>query len=166
MIEELIQLENSILKHLNLSITNITAERECEEYCGYNFWIGNRKIKFRKSKITPKKSGQFVTLWKRNSEGKTEPFCEKDYMDFIIITTESESALGFFLFPKRILVEKGILASDSKKGKRGFRIYSVWDKTDSKQAEKTKSWQMPYFFDSSNSNTECLQKFQHIFASF
>lgn len=166
MIKELIQIENKILKNLNLTLSAITADWECREYYGYNFLIENKNIKFRKAKVTPKKSGQFVTLWKRNTDGKTEPFGEKDNLDFVIIVVENGRTSGFFLFPKTILAEKGILTSNHKEGKRGFRVYSTWDKTNSNQAERTKCWQIQYFFDLENTiSPEYLKKFQFIFTS-
>ena len=47
-----------------------------------------KKIQHRVSKITPTKNGQFVTLWKRNQNGITEPFDINDEIDFIIITVK------------------------------------------------------------------------------
>lgn len=148
MINELSQID-SVFKTLQLNISNIEADLECEDYSGFNFLLKNFKIKFRKSKITPTKNGQFVTLWKRNSIGKTEPFAISDDFDFYIIATEQDNSFGFFIFPKKILAEKQIL-SDQKDGKRGFRVYPNWDEPESKQAEKTKSWQTKFFVNISN----------------
>lgn len=147
MIGELSRIENTILKKNGRSISGITDDPECEEYLGYNFQIDKLNIKFRKAKITPKKSGQFVTLWKRNNKRKTEPFSMHDDLDFYMIATEQEHKFGFFLFPRHILSEKQILTTDGKEGKRGFRVYSDWDIPPNKQAEKTKAWQAGYFID-------------------
>jgi len=62
MIKELRQLEDLVFKTNNLSIINVTEDKECKEYYGYSFQSKGHKIKFRKAKVTPKKSGQFVTL--------------------------------------------------------------------------------------------------------
>ena len=74
MIKELQLLNDLILKELNLKLSEINPDLECEEYSGFNFKINQTNFKFRKSKLTPKKVGQFVTFWKRDSDGKTVPF--------------------------------------------------------------------------------------------
>jgi hypothetical protein len=51
-------------------LSNIEIEKESSEYCAYRFEINTKKILFRQAKITPTKTGQFVTLWKRNIEKK------------------------------------------------------------------------------------------------
>jgi len=160
MIKELNRIEDSVFKTLQLNLSNIEADLECEEYFGHNFSLNNFKIKFRKAKITPTKNGQFVTLWRRNFDGKTEPFNASDDFDFYIISTENDTQFGFFLFPKKVLVEKQILTDNQKEGKRGFRVYPNWDEPESKQAEKTKSWQTKYFIDISNNNNVDFNKFK------
>jgi hypothetical protein len=151
MIVELRRIENATLEEF----TEIIKDQECEEYFGYNFKIGQLKIKFRKAKITPKKVGQFVTLWKRNFDGQTEPFNVNEDFDFYIVATEQDDKFGFFLFSKYILSEKLILTNKSKEGKRGFRVYPAWDTPKNKQAEKTKQWQEKYFLDlTKNKNAE------------
>lgn len=150
MIEIIQQFENLVLKPMNLSISTLEKDVECNEYIGYNFEVKELSFKFRKAKITPKKVGQFVTLWKRNSAKQTEPFDENDIFDYYIITTEEDSKLGFYFFPKSILIEKNILTSIKKEGKRGFRVYPNWVKPENKQAEKTQNWQQDYFVEVNN----------------
>ncbi len=58
------------------------------------------KIITRNSKITPKKVGQFVTFWKRNEKGITQPYRENDRIDFYVITARTENNFGQFVFPK------------------------------------------------------------------
>ena len=141
------QFEEIVLKPLQLSISNLEKDLECDEYFGYNFESNQSSFKFRKAKITPKKVGQFVTLWKRNADKQTEPFSENDVFDYYIIATEEDSKLGFYIFPKEILIEKNILTSAKKEGKRGFRVYPNWVKPENKQAEKTQNWQHNYFVE-------------------
>ncbi|STD53382.1 MepB family protein [Empedobacter falsenii] len=150
MIEIIQQFENLVLKPMNLSISKLEKDAECDEYIGYNFNVKELSIKFRKAKITPKKVGQFVTLWKRNSAKQTEPFDENDGFDDYIIAAEDDSKLGFYIFPKSILIEKHILTSAKKEGKRGFRVYPNWVKPENKQAEKTQNWQQDYFVEVNN----------------
>lgn len=135
---------------LSIEITNSIVHDESKEYDGCSFHLGKAKIIFRKSKITPKKVGQFVTFWKRSKLGPIEPYHESDDFDFFVVSCKSENIQGQFIFPKAILVQKGIISSQSKEGKRAFRVYPNWEKTTNKQAEKTQFWQKKYFivFDS------------------
>ena len=166
MIEEIQLLESTIFKEKNLKISMIEPDAECEEYFGYNFQLNQHKIKFRKAKITPKKIGQFVTLWKRNRNVETEPFLENDDFDFYIIFTNQKEKSGFFIFPKSILAENNILSTNSKIGKRGFRLYSEWDFPENKQAEKTKNWQTDFFVDLMKNKNVYFEKFENIWSNF
>lgn len=158
MIQELELLNSAILEDLNLKIYNLEEDQECKEYLGFNFTIGSLNYKFRKAKITPKKSGQFVTLWKRNQNGHTEPFHYSDPFDFYIIFTSDNYKNGLFIFPKAVLDENKIL-SNNHVGKRGFRIYSNWDTTSNAQAFKTQKWQSPYFIDLTEDTNILSKKF-------
>ncbi len=155
---EIIQnFEDFVLKSMNLSISKLEKDAESDEYIGYNFNVNEFSIKFRKAKITPKKVGQFVTFWKRNTDKQTEPFSENDVFDYYIIATEEDSKLGFYIFPKAILIEKNILTSTKKEGKRGFRVYPNWVKPENKQAEKTQNWQQNYFVEIINNQSDLKQ---------
>ena len=162
MIKELNKIESLFIKNYGQKITNLTIEYECDEYFGFNFQIEKLNFKFRKSKITPKKVGQFVTLWKRNSKRQTEPFNENDNFDFFIFVSEQDEKFGFFIFSKKILIENNILSTQIKEGKRGFRLYPTWVKTENKQAEKTQSWQTEYFIDLKNNEQNNIEKLKSI----
>ncbi|MHA7109604.1 MepB family protein [Sunxiuqinia elliptica] len=140
------QIEVSVYEACKLQISNLSYEQEGKAYEACQFRLNKLKIICRTAKITPKKAGQFVTCWKRNDAGITEPFAENDQFDFLVINVSKENSIGQFVFPKSILKSQGILSTDKKDGKRGFRVYPAWDKTTSKQAEKTQSWQLNYFF--------------------
>ena len=157
MIKIIQQFEEIVLKPLQLSISNLEKDAECDEYFGYNFESNQLSFKFRKAKITPKKVGQFVTLWKRNTDKQTEPFDENDLFDYYIIATEDDSKLGFYIFSKSVLIEKNILSTQNKEGKRGFRVYPNWVKPENKQAEKTQNWQRNYFIEISNNEVDSTQ---------
>ena len=147
MINALEKIKSSIYNKCNFKVSNVIIDKESQEYDGCKFLLDERKIIFRTAKITPKKVGQFVTFWKRNQNGITEPFSENDTIDFYVINVESENKTGQFVFPKSVLIEKGIISTSKKDGKRGFRVYPSWDKTISKQAIKTQNWQLKYFFE-------------------
>lgn len=125
-------------------------EKESQEYDAFDFKIGESQIKFRSAKITPTKTGQFVTLWKRNINGIIEPFDYKDDIDFVIVSVQKENLLGQFIFPKEILLKKGVFTSETKEGIRATRVYPPWDETTSKQAQKTQQWQLDYFLSVSD----------------
>lgn len=147
MINFLEKIKLLIFEKLNFKISKLIIDKESQEYDGCEFLLDERKIIFRSSKITPKKIGQFVTFWKRNEKGITEPFSEKGNFDYYVINVQSENQIGQFVFPKSVLIEKGIISTSKKDGKRGFRVYPIWDKTINKQAIATQRWQLNYFFE-------------------
>jgi hypothetical protein len=104
----------------------------------------------RTAKVTPKKNGQFVTLWKRNFDNITIPLEAKDNFNYIVIVCFKDTKFGRFLFPKDVLIQKKIIANSIGKheGKRGFRVYPKWDSPTSKQAIDTQKWQLNYFSES------------------
>ena len=131
----------------SLKCTQPLPETESAEYSGYRFEIDKKTICYREAKITPTKTGQFVTLWKRNLSGTIEPFDFSDAIDFVVISVRKENNFGQFIFPKAILLEKGIFSTPTKEGKRATRVYPPWDITTSKQAQKTQHWQLDYFLE-------------------
>jgi hypothetical protein len=135
--ELLIKIEKDVFMPCAYSISNYQAELEGTSYAASQFILNNNKIIYRNSKITPKKIGQFVTFWKRNPLGVTIPYNDIDAIDFFIITSKTEIHLGLFIFPKSVLVKKGIISTNKNNGKRGYRVYPVWDKPTSHQAKKT-----------------------------
>jgi hypothetical protein len=140
-------------------------EAESAEYNACHFTLNDLAIRFRTAKITPTKTGQFVTLWKRQRSGTIAPFDISDPLDIVIISARKESLFGHFVFPKSVLCEQGILTANGKEGKRGFRVYPPWDNTTNKQAIKTQNWQLNYFIDLSNyltTNFENIKKLYDI----
>ena len=136
-----------------LDLTNLKLNTESLEYEACSFKLNNKKIQYRLSKITPRKTGQFVTIWKRDKDGITKPFDISDDLDFIIIAAKRENDFGQFIFPKAVLAEKGIITINNKEGKRGIRIYPPWDNVTNSQAEKTQIWQTKYFLTIDEANT-------------
>ncbi len=137
-------------------LSNLKQNIESTEYGACTFELNGKKIQQRISKITPTKTGQFVTIWKRNKDGITEPFESLDDFDYVIITARNENHFGQFIFPKSVLADKGIIKRNGKEGKRGIRVYAPWDTTTNKQAEKTQTWQTKYFLTIKNDNTTDL----------
>jgi len=162
--QNLIDVKIEIYDKLSLGISEIKNEAEGIEYDACQFELDGMKIISRSSKITPKKAGQFVTFWKRNQNGETEPYSEKDPLDFYVINAKYGDRFGQFVFPKSELITKGILISEKKEGKRGFRVYPIWDKMLNKQAEKTQKWQLNYFYEI-NKTTD-LKKVNELYNKF
>ncbi|WP_340609535.1 MepB family protein [Xenorhabdus bharatensis] len=126
-------------------------ENESHDYDAMRFGIDGKSIIFRQAKITPRKIGQFVTLWKRPSpNAEIMPLDAKDNIDFCLIATFTEDKKGIFLFDSDILIKKGVFSSGTKEGKRAIRIYPSWDFPDSKQATQTQKWQSSYFINLDN----------------
>lgn len=129
------------------TFNNFWAEDESSEYAACTFTLNDKIIKFRSAKITPTKTGLFVTLWKRNSAGITQPHDDSDPTDLFVISVRKNNLFGQFIFPKQTLIDHGILSTPAKEGKRGFRVYPPWDITANKQAQKTQNWQMDFFLE-------------------
>jgi hypothetical protein len=162
MFEEINKIESPIFKTFGSRIVNVTEDKECPNYYGCTFQLGSQQIKFRKAKSTPKKIGQFVTLWKRGPNGRTVPYDLDDDFDFYIILSEYGHQCGFFVFPKEILARMGILTSDVRKGKRGFRLYPEWNVPVNNQSLRTKKWQKEYFIEIDNEE-KTIEKLQKMF---
>ena len=107
--------------------------------------VNEARIIFREAKITPKKIGHFVSVWRRNELGVTQPYELTDEFDFYIIKCQSGNKIGQFVFPKDELAKREIVTTKESEGKRGFRVYPPWDKAENKQAIKTQAWQLNYF---------------------
>ena len=120
---------------------------ESTNYGACSFELNNYKIQYRVANITPTKIGQFVAIWKRNNKGITAPFDVTDSLDFLIISVRDSENFGQFIFPKSVLIAKGIISQNEKGGKRGIRVYAPWDKPENKQAIKTQAWQVNYFVE-------------------
>ncbi len=145
--DNLNEVKTKVYNKLSFNIFRVNKELEGIEYDACQFELNGMKVISRSSKITPKKVGQFVTFWKRNQNGETEPYSENDPFDFYVINVKSGDRLGQFVFPKSELINKGVITTEKKDGKRGFRVYPIWDKALNKQAEKTQKWQLNYFYE-------------------
>ena len=145
------QIKTAVLDKCFLSISNFEFESESTVYDACRFELNGLKIISRNAKITPKKSGQFVTFWKRTENNPIEPFEETDPIDFYLVTIRTETDLGFFVFPKSLLIKKGIISTKNKEGKRAFRVYPPWTEANNAQAIRTQKWQQAYFIPISDS---------------
>jgi len=138
---------------LGYQIKNYHQQAESTAYCAATFEINQLQVNYREAKITPTKTGQFVSIWKRNEEGITAPFDALDDFDLFIISVEKEDLRGQFIFPKAALILQKIVSHNQTTGKRGIRVYPPWDMVTNKQAAKTQEWQNKYFLFISDQST-------------
>ncbi len=131
----------------DLDFSALEVEQESKGYSACSFAVNQKTVAFRLSKITPKKVGQFVAIWKRSAEGITQPFEETDKLDYIIVASETENRFGAFIFPKSVLIANKIISVNGVGGKRGMRVYPTWDIANNPQAKKTQIWQSQYFME-------------------
>lgn len=174
-VSELIRLEivNPVLYHIknlvydpcDLILTQLNIAAESQEYGACSYHLDGKSIQFRIAKITPTKTGQFVTIWRRNEAGITQPFDFTDDIDFMMIAARNEGNFGLFIFPKSILANKGMITVNGKEGKRGVRVYPPWDMATNKQAAKTQDWQLKYFLTIKNDSTTDLSLIKRLFSS-
>jgi len=162
--KDLFEIKKNIYDKCGFGFANLKIENESEEYGACTFELNGNKIIYRVSKTTPTKTGQFVTIWKRNNKGITEPFNISDDFDFIVITAKSGENCGQCIFSKNILVQQKIITSTTIEGKRGIRVYPPWNKLTSKQAEKTQKWQVENFITISTDNTFDFEKIKKLFS--
>jgi hypothetical protein len=134
---DLLAVINHIYEPNKLQFDCLQVEDESSEYGAYRFKLNDCKILFRVAKITPKKVGQFVTIWKRVRNGPIQPYDISDPIDLIVISVREGDQFGQFVFPKSILREHEIISNNGNGGKRGIRVYPPWDKLLNKQAQKT-----------------------------
>lgn len=155
-------IDELVFKPCNFSLKHIKPESESQQYAAHTFQLNKYQILFRKAKITPTKTGQFVTLWKRNEKKITEPFNLTDEFDFYLIAAKTPTNFGIFIFPKKVLHEYKILSDQTTDGKRGIRVYPTWDETISKQAQKTQVWQTEYLLDLSDTKEIDLNRAKNL----
>ncbi len=134
-------------QNAGFALSDYGEELESKDYAAARFKLNNLSIVFREAKTTPTKTGQFVTLWKRSTDGPIQPFGLTDKIDYYIIGVRNDHNYGHFILSQRILIEQKILKTDQSKGKLAIRVYAPWDATNSKHAANTKKWQLNCFVE-------------------
>lgn len=157
----LVLMKTLVFDPFKFKIQNLVTSVESSAYAACHFEINGSNIVFRSAKITPTKTGQFVTVWKRNAKGLTQPYELSDDFDCMVIHVESGMHSGQFILPKTALIKHGIITDGIQPGKRGIRVYPPWDETNNNQAQKTQKWQLDYFLDTST--TVNLEKIKRLF---
>lgn len=119
---------------------------EVNDYKACKFSLGDKRVIYREAKITPKKVGLFVAIWKRNALGVTQPYEKSDCFDYLVIKVEENGQKGLFVFSKERLVKLGMISTKFKEGKRGVRVYPSWVLPQNKQALTTQKKQISSFY--------------------
>ena len=144
-------------------LINYEFEQWNQEYEAFNFEFNGVEFKSRLAKKTPKKVGYFVAFWRKNEINKNRPFNFNESKDKLIINILDGSKKGQFVFPKDLLVKKGIISSKKYKGKMAIRVYPSWEQNLNKTAVSTQKWQIPYFLDFSKGFDE--EKIKELYLS-
>lgn len=116
-----------------------------QEYESIQFDSNSSSYQSRLARKTPKKKGYFLANWIKDESNINIPYSTNNFSDFLIVLIIDEANQGYFNFPKEILVEKGIIMTDTSKGKMAFRVYPPWETDLNTTALKTQNWQIQYF---------------------
>lgn len=162
-------INSRIYKPSKLRIESIIEEKQNHEYAAGRFQISNeessRTARFRVAKITPTKTGQFVTFWEKDANDKNRAYCYSTAPDLLIITAfKKDDIFGQFVFPRDILLKRNILRSSITKGKMAMRVYPSWDKVTNKTALQAQSWQLEYFFEISDTSRLPIERILKLYA--
>ena len=121
-------------------------EAESAEYGACRADLHGKRLVLRVAKTTPTKTGQFVTVWKRPHPGaEIAPLDEADPVDAVVIAVDDGARHGFFIFPRSVLLERGVMSRAGAGGKRALRVYPPWCAPASIQARRTQRWQGGWF---------------------
>ncbi|NGL75412.1 multidrug transporter [Staphylococcus aureus] len=127
-------------------VKDLTEEKYNQDYEALTFSFKEETYQSRLAKKTPTKSGYFVTCWTKDEDNYNRPYKIEEFADYLIVAVIDDELNAYFLFPRELLVEKGILASSKYQGKMAFRVYPKWCNQLNKTAGQTQKWQCKYFF--------------------
>lgn len=128
-------------------VKDLTEEKYNQDYEALTFSFKEETYQSRLAKKTPTKAGYFVTCWTKDENNFNQPYSKEAFADYLMIIVIDEELSGYFLFPRELLVEKGILTTFEHKGKMAFRVYPKWCNQLNKTAGQTQKWQCKYFFE-------------------
>ncbi|MBR9316035.1 multidrug transporter [Staphylococcus aureus] len=129
-------------------VKDLTEEKYNQDYEALTFSFKEETYQSRLAKKTPTKAGYFVTCWTKDENNCNQPYSKvEEFADYLMIIVIDEELSGYFLFPRELLVEKGILTTFEHKGKMAFRVYPKWCNQLNKTAGQTQKWQCKYFFE-------------------
>lgn len=150
-----------LLNYIGNNVSVICEEQQNKDYGGCVARVDTKMHRVRIAKRTPKKTGQFVAIWEKDSLYCNSAFSSEEAPDFLTIFCIQDEMQGVFVFPREVMEEKGIYRTASKKGKMAFRLYPPWDHPTGLQAVQTQKWQAKFFslFDLDESVLKHEKKF-------
>ena len=122
------------------SIQNLLVEEQNQAYEGLTFELNDET----------NKKGYFVVFWEKNRQNNNQPYAFESAPNQLIVLILDEEKQGVFLFPKKVLLEQGILRDETTKGKMAIRVYPTWENELNVSAQRTQKWQEAYFTDYTN----------------
>lgn len=131
-------------------IKQVHEETQNSEYEGGIVTINGQSYRSRLAKLTPKKVGYFVAFWEKGPNNQNQAFDMANTPDKSIISIIDGDLKGQFVFPKSILIQKGVLRREHAKGKMAMRVYPTWFDQLNTTASQTQKWQGAYFIDLSS----------------
>ncbi|MBU7396629.1 MepB family protein, partial [Staphylococcus aureus] len=92
-------------------VKDLTEEKYNQDYEALTFSFKEETYQSRLAKKTPTKAGYFVTCWTKDENNCNQPYSKEAFADYLMIIVIDEELSGYFLFPRELLVEKGILTT-------------------------------------------------------
>lgn len=142
----------AIISHyrtLGFAVSEPEADIEGRDYEAHTFHVDGLLAAFRAARTTPKKAGQFVTLWQRTAPdggGPIRPFDASDGVDLFVVGVSGEDGFGHFAFPLDALLARGVVSTDFVGGKRAMRVYPPGSAPTNRTAQATQRWQLEFYF--------------------
>ncbi|AIQ52519.1 MepB family protein [Paenibacillus sp. FSL R7-0331] len=157
--------DDTFYTQAGLIVESVREEPLNAEYGAGIFQLNGISVRFRVAKTTPSKAGQFVVFWEKDSESKNRAFSYAEAPQLLVINAfhPDTAELGQFVFPKDVLKQNGVLATETAKGKMAMRVYPDWDTVYSKQAAHTQKWQKPYFSRVEPLNQDLLEVLKRLY---
>lgn len=137
--------QSKVFEPLGLAAGPWRPEPDSTEYAAGIFELNGAEVRYRDARTTPKKAGQFVTLWVRSPTGPIRPFDLADPVALFIVSVRGEQDFGQFVFPKRALQRHSVVSVGGIGGKRAMRVYPPWEAAPNRQAKLSQTWQGRYF---------------------
>lgn len=123
----------------------VDPERHNSGYEAGVAMLGAERWRVRTARVTPTKPGAFVAVWRRASDGSTQPYSAHDETVGLLVFVREDAHQGVFRFTAEHLSELGITRSKQHQGKRGFRVYPPWCFTLNPQATRSQAAQSAAF---------------------
>ncbi|SCA64129.1 hypothetical protein SCG7086_CE_00030 [Chlamydiales bacterium SCGC AG-110-P3] len=92
--ENLIQEIDIVYRPNELVVSDLVYDLESKKYGACSFILNSKVVVFRVARITPKKIGQFVTLWKRAESGPIRPYDLTDSADLFVVSNQQKDCHG------------------------------------------------------------------------